>query len=152
VKTPKKKYILTSFLFPSMPPPLFRLPFSSSSPRLSAAPSSSSGSSSSKPHGLPNVSVSANSPHRVAGRGLYPRRTRSSSGPGLRPPRHEEFGGQSHLGARELWRERRIQQLVQDVGDLEFRALFGLWYLLVLFNIYFNIYKKQVKFLMDFAI
>jgi solute carrier family 35 protein E1 len=32
---------------------------------------------------------------------------------------------------------------------VELGALFGLWYL---FNIYFNIYNKQVTFLMDLAI
>jgi hypothetical protein len=57
----------------------------------------------------------------LPGRGLGPRRTRSSSGPDLRSPRL------SPIATRRAWRSE-AQQLVQDVGDLELRALFGLWY------------------------
>jgi hypothetical protein len=149
-----KKKNLTSFLFPSTPPPilLLLLPFSSSSPCLSVT---SSSFSSSKPHGLPNVSVSANSPRRSWS-------LSSSNSFKLRP-----------------WSSVPVPKSDRDTKSLEVRATSvpesagksaecntaacprrwrlgarGVVWALVpyLFNIYFNIYNKQVTFLMDFVI
>jgi hypothetical protein len=154
-KKKKKKKNLTSFLFPSTPPPillLLLLPFSSSSPCLSVT---SSSFSSSKPHGLPNVSVSANSPRRSWS-------LSSSNSFKLRP-----------------WSSVPVPKSDRDTKSLEVRATSvpesagksaecntaacprrwrlgarGVVWALVpyLFNIYFNIYNKQVTFLMDFVI
>lgn len=106
-------------------------------------------SSSSKPHGLANVSVSADSPRRSW--------SLSSSNSFKLRPWTSVPALESDRDARSL--EVRAASVPESAGEsaessslfktLELGALFGLWYL---FNIYFNIYNKQVTILMDLAI
>lgn len=98
-------------------------------------------SSSSKPHGLANVSVSADSPRRSW--------SLSSSNSFKLRPWTSVPALESDRDARSL--EVRAASVPESAGEsaessslfktLQLGALFGLWYL---FNIYFNIYNKQV--------
>ncbi|XP_062170232.1 triose phosphate/phosphate translocator, non-green plastid, chloroplastic-like [Alnus glutinosa] len=95
----------------------------------------------SKPHGLANVSVSANSPRRSWS-------LSSSNSLKLRPwssvPAPESDRDAKSLEVRATSVPESAGESAESSGlskTVELGALFGLWYL---FNIYFNIYNKQV--------